>query len=193
MLMTMQRIADNVHFLEGEGFDSNTVIVLGDDPFLVDTGTGKNPEKLFAALKELRAKPSAIVNTHCHYDHCGGNYAFGLPVYAHEPDDEHLRLGDSHCLADFFGERLEPQDARPLPPVFRGWRVIATPGHTEGSCCLLRDGILISGDTIFSEGVGRTDFPGSNEKAMQESLEKISKLDYKWLLPGHGPPSSQQD
>ncbi len=183
----MRKISDTVYLLSGEGFDSNTIIIIGEEPFLVDTGTGQNPEKLANALKELAVEPTAIVNTHCHYDHVGGNAAFNVPVYAQRPDDHHIRTADPFCLAGFFGRGLEPQNVEVLGKAFRGWRVIATPGHTEGSCCLLKDGILISGDTLFAEGFGRTDMPGGSEEALQESLTRLRALDYDVLLPGHGP------
>ncbi len=183
----MQKISGSVYFLSGEGYDSNTIIITGPDPFIVDTGTGQNPEKLINALRELEVEPTAIVNTHCHYDHVGGNHLFKIPVYAHPPDDGHIRCADAHCVAPMFNTRLEPQAVEPLGNEFRGWRVIHTPGHTEGSCCLLKDKILISGDTIFAEGIGRMDCPGGSEEAMQKSLALLEALEYKVLLPGHGP------
>jgi glyoxylase-like metal-dependent hydrolase (beta-lactamase superfamily II) len=186
-LKPMEKVSDTVHFLEAEGYDSNTIIVLGNEPFLVDTGTGQNPEPLKTALKELAVEPTAIVNTHCHFDHCGGNHLFNARVYAHRPDDEHIRTGDKHMQAAFFEVAPGPQDVTPLGKEFRGWTVIHTPGHTQGSCCLLRDNILISGDTIFAQGYGRTDLPGGSEEAMRQSLALLSTVDYSILLPGHGP------
>ena len=68
-------------------------------------------------------------------------------------------------------------------------RVLHTPGHTEGSVCLLAedDGILFSGDTLFAGGWGRTDLPGGDEGQMVESLVRLSGMDDPLrVLPGHG-------
>lgn len=73
--------------------------------------------------------------------------------------------------------------------------VLATPGHTPGSVCyLVRQGdetILISGDTLFAQSVGRTDLPGGDSAMLDESLKKLSALpDGLSVLPGHGPATS---
>ena len=65
-------------------------------------------------------------------------------------------------------------------------KVIAAPGHTKYDKCFLYRNILFSGDIIFDKGYfGRTDFPESNEEQMQRSLEKIKKIKYRILCPGH--------
>jgi glyoxylase-like metal-dependent hydrolase (beta-lactamase superfamily II) len=186
------KAAPNVFFVEGEGSDSNTVIVLGEEPFIVDTGTGLSPQRLAHALAQAKLpEPQAIVNTHCHFDHVGGNHLFHAQVWAGEPDAKHIADADAYCAAKLFGCKLEKQRVEPLGKEFRGWRVIETPGHTPGSVCLLKDGVLISGDTLFAEGHGRTDLLGGDEAAMERSLAKIIKLEYSTLLPGHGPPLSR--
>jgi glyoxylase-like metal-dependent hydrolase (beta-lactamase superfamily II) len=186
------KVADGILFVEGEGSDSNTVIVLGEEPFIVDTGTGLSPQHLARALAKAKLpEPQAIVNTHCHFDHVGGNHDFHARVFAGEADAKHIAGADGYCAAKLFGCRLEPQRVEPLGKEFRGWRVIGTPGHTPGSVCLLKDGVLISGDTLFAEGHGRTDLIGGDEGAMKRSLAKLAKLEYSTLLPGHGPPLSR--
>jgi glyoxylase-like metal-dependent hydrolase (beta-lactamase superfamily II) len=69
--------------------------------------------------------------------------------------------------------------------------VLHTPGHTPGSICLLseRDRILISGDTVFTDGAfGRCDFPGGSRAELARSLDRLSLLDIVGLYPGHGDP-----
>jgi len=64
--------------------------------------------------------------------------------------------------------------------------LVHTPGHTPGSQCFLVDGRLISGDTLFLEGCGRTDLPGSDPAQMYESLQRLAKLpDGVIVYPGH--------
>jgi glyoxylase-like metal-dependent hydrolase (beta-lactamase superfamily II) len=67
--------------------------------------------------------------------------------------------------------------------------VLHTPGHTPGSVCLLGDGHLFSGDTLFQLGVGRTDFPGGDARILKHSIEaKLAPLDDETPVhPGHGP------
>jgi hydroxyacylglutathione hydrolase len=67
--------------------------------------------------------------------------------------------------------------------------VIATPGHTPGGICLYwpRHKVLVSGDIIFYQGVGRTDMPGGNAPALKQSVAKLASLSLELVIPGHGP------
>ena len=65
-------------------------------------------------------------------------------------------------------------------------QLLHTPGHTPGSQCFLVDGMLVSGDTLFIEGCGRTDLPGGDAEAMYDSLQRLSSLpDDVVVYPGH--------
>lgn len=65
-------------------------------------------------------------------------------------------------------------------------QLVHTPGHTPGSQCFLVDGKLVSGDTLFLDGCGRTDLPGSDHAQMIESLKRLRKVDDDVILyPGH--------
>jgi len=68
------------------------------------------------------------------------------------------------------------------------FHVYQTPGHTPGSLSIHwpERRALFTGDLVFYEGIGRTDFPAGNPRLMRESLEKMSRLDTEFLLPGHG-------
>ena len=70
--------------------------------------------------------------------------------------------------------------------------VIHTPGHTPGSICLKGDGVIFTGDTLFCQGIGRTDFAYGSEKDIMRSIKKrIFTLDDDYIIyPGHGPSSS---
>ena len=173
----------DIQFIRGRRYDSNSVVVLGKEPFIVDTGTGMLFPQLASQLKNTEMD---VVNTHCHFDHVGGNHYFKGKVFAHPLDAEHIRKADEYTQKQMFGMELEPQEVQELGKEFRGWEVIHTPGHTQGSICLFKDGVLISGDTLFADGHGRTDLIGGDEKQMQATLEKLEALDYEVLLPGHG-------
>ncbi len=66
--------------------------------------------------------------------------------------------------------------------------VFHTPGHSPGSVCLYLpdEKMLITGDLIFKDGLGRTDLPGGNGAQIKESIRRMSRLDVAWVLPGHG-------
>jgi glyoxylase-like metal-dependent hydrolase (beta-lactamase superfamily II) len=66
-------------------------------------------------------------------------------------------------------------------------QVLHTPGHSPGSLSIYwpDNRVLISGDVVFYGGVGRTDFPGGSITLLKQSIEKLSKLEVDYLLPGH--------
>ncbi len=186
----MEKINDVV-FIEGLGYDSN-IYVVGD--VIIDTGTGENADYVFSEILKSGISPediSTIVNTHCHFDHTGGNSLFSADIMIHEEDAEPLEKGDSRATAAYmFGKSTEPvKITKKLQEgdKISGFKVIHTPGHTRGGICLFDGEILISGDTVFANGgIGRMDIGGSYED-MINSLEKLQKLHAEYLLPGHGP------
>jgi glyoxylase-like metal-dependent hydrolase (beta-lactamase superfamily II) len=182
----------NIFCIEGFGADSNCYLF---DDILIDTGTGIKKDYLYKKIKEANYiidDISMIVNTHCHFDHVGGNYLFpNAKVLIHENDAESIRSGDFSSTAGFiFGESIKRNDVDmelKEGDKISNFEVLHTPGHTSGGISLWDGEILISGDTVFSNGgFGRIDI-GGNSKDMAESIDRLSKLDVKYLLPGHGP------
>ena len=160
--------------------------------FVIDPGD--DAAKITQCLKKNGLTPVFIVNTHGHIDHIKANASLKLPVFAHAADAEMISNPNKNNMTFFFGgfdpvmpERLLKEgDAVELDEL--SFRVIHTPGHTRGGMCLLGQGVLFSGDTLFRDGIGRTDFPGASEAAMQDSLKILSKLDGATVVyPGHGP------
>ena len=183
--------SNNIVFIPGYNMDSNCYLI-GD--MLVDTGTGFNEEYLISQIERHGVNPkdiSLVVNTHCHFDHIGGNYLFeDAEIAVHKLDAISMKnkddLGTSiNAFENEANSRvdIELKDGDEI----RGFKVIHTPGHTSGGICLW-DGVnLISGDTVFSHGgVGRFDI-GGNFDDLKESVFKLTKLDVINLLPGHGP------
>ncbi len=144
----------------------------------------------------------AIINTHCHFDHVGGNayykekYGVLLSIGYYDVDC----LKRAHLEARIFGvyikESPKPDCALDDGDVINvgssKFSVIHTPGHTLGSICLYepKGKILFSGDTLFFESVGRWDLPGGDYAALMSSLKRLFELpDDVIVYPGHGDPT----
>jgi glyoxylase-like metal-dependent hydrolase (beta-lactamase superfamily II) len=140
-----------------------------------------------------------VINTHGHIDHIAGNKAIreatGAAILIHR--DDAGRLGDGQLNGSFlFGMDLQSppadrllEDGEDIELGGLRLKVLHTPGHTPGGICLLVDGVLFSGDTLFAGSVGRTDLPGGSERAILESIRgKLMALpDATMVRPGHGP------
>jgi len=160
---------------------------------------GAEPERIFPEITEEELKPVAIINTHGHIDHTGANRDikdhYDVPLYIHAGDNAMLGKIQQLELSLFLGAKDSPpadhflNDDDEIKIGNSSLRVLHTPGHSPGSISLLGDGFLLSGDTLFMEGVGRTDLPGGSQKQLEQSIrEKIMTLpDNTIVLPGHGP------
>ena len=180
----------DIVFIIGFNYDSNCYLI--DDNILVDTGAGQNKEYLFSKLAENNVMPEdieLIVNTHCHFDHVGGNHFFpDAKIAIHRIDAINLRNGNTSGSAFCFKSENSRVDIELDEGDDIGeFKVIHTPGHTGGGICLFDGENLISGDTRFAGGgVGRMDLGGSYQD-MKNSVEKLRGLDVKNIYPGHGP------
>lgn len=182
---------NDIIVIEGRGYDSNVYVF---EDVMVDTGTGQNMDYILKSIEEAGSNVtdlSLIVNTHNHYDHIGGNRYLDLEVAMHANDARALEEGDEEALlTTMFGTTMDKMKvARKLREgdKIHNFEVLLTPGHTSGSICLYDGETLISGDTVFAGGgFGRVDL-GGDMGEMRKSLERLSKLDVQYLLPGHGP------
>jgi glyoxylase-like metal-dependent hydrolase (beta-lactamase superfamily II) len=160
---------------------------------------GADHELIFLAIAEGELKPVLLINTHGHVDHTGANRDvkehFGTPILIHAADAPMLGKIQELELSLFLAAKDSPPADRTLKDgdvirIGRGQlRVLHTPGHSPGSISLLGDGFVLSGDTLFMEGVGRTDLPGGSRPQLVKSIrEKLMTLpDETLVLPGHGP------
>lgn len=151
-------------------------------------------------VSALGVTPEAVLLTHGHFDHMLAadslRNGYRIPVCVAKDDAELLKQPDMNCSQQFLhmpygitaDEELE--DGQKLRFLDGAFTVIATPGHTEGSCCYYAEkaDILFSGDTLFQGSVGRTDLPTG--RAAQISLSIREKLfvlpDNTLVLSGHG-------
>lgn len=186
--IVMGSVQTNCYFIYKE--NDNKIIVV--DP--ADRG-----EYLYNAFKEAGLEVVAILLTHAHFDHIWGcnklRELSGVQVFASEDEKELCEsaklnvsedVGRPYTVSvDWYlrdGEKVTIEDME--------FTVIATPGHTQGSCCYYfeKDNILVSGDTLFEGSVGRTDLPTGNGPTLSRSLkEKLMILpDETLVFPGHG-------
>jgi len=177
----------------------NCFFLSDDDGNLIVFDPGGDADLIIDKIESENLKPKMILNTHGHFDHIGAvselKEKYGIPFYIHK-DDEFL-LGQSKSHASLFG-------AEPAPvPAADGYvkdgdeiefgggkiKVLHTPGHTPGGVCYFIEPInaVITGDTLFCEGIGRSDFPYANHLELINGIaEKLLTLDDAVTVhPGH--------
>lgn len=188
----------NCYFLYREG-EHEAIVV---DP--ADKGVN-----IYSALQKNGFRVAGILLTHGHFDHIWGLEALksaanaaaeadGLEevrVYAGEAERELLKSPELN-VSEQAGRSCSAyadvyvRDGQEISVAGMTCRVIATPGHTAGGCCYYFEeaGFLVSGDTLFAESVGRTDFPtGSMGTLVRSIKEKLFPLpDDTKVYPGHG-------
>ncbi len=178
----------NCYILHAEGHDEAVVI----DP-------GGSEEAVWMHISAEGLVLKAILNTHAHADHIGAvdflREKTGAKFYIHEADAPML-LDARKNLSTFMGM---PIVTKPADVLLKGgevldichmkFTVLHTPGHSPGGVCYLMEDRVFSGDTLFAESVGRTDFPGSSAKDLMTSVrEKLLVLpDEIKVYCGHGP------
>lgn len=182
--------------------------VAGGRMLIVDPGG--DPASIIAYLAGEGRSPALVLLTHGHFDHLLGLPELiraypDIPVAIHSADARFLgegslalhraflgEDGDSGLLgdlrADFPPATLFLEEGKPVPSL-DGWTVMHTPGHSEGSVCLYNaaEKTLIAGDTLFYQGMGRTDFEGGSPEKLFASLSRLAALPPDTVvLPGHG-------
>ena len=186
--IVMGSVQTNCYFLYQE--DSKKIIVV--DP--ADRG-----EYLYNAFKEAGLEVAAILLTHGHFDHIWGcnqlRELAGVQVFAFEDEKdlcENAKLNVSEDVGRSYTATVDwyLKDGETVTIEGMEFKVIWTPGHTQGSCCYYfeKDNILISGDTLFEGSVGRSDLPTGDGKLLSRSLkERLMILpDETLVFPGHG-------
>ena len=181
-------------------------LILGDqqsrEGVVVDPGA--DADVILAAVARLGLKVKYILNTHGHFDHVGCNKQIqeqsAAEFLIHEQDL--VLLSQAAKSARQYGLQVEDS---PLPDRYltdglrlefgdHGIEVLHTPGHTRGGCSLLlrEERVVITGDTLFADSVGRTDLPGGSHEQLIASIKnKLMPLEDETLVwPGHGPSST---
>lgn len=181
----IEKINDNIWKIAN---DSN-IYYLKEEHMLIDCGNREFIEDIKKDIKELFNLDDIkiVIFTHLHYDHAGCVDLFkNAKFYAHPIEiDNFIKIPKGLVFYDDVINLLENIRLQPLQTLIN-FEIIPTPGHTAGSICLFyKNKILFSGDTIFRNGVGRTDLPSSNPRDMEFSLAKLKRINYEILCPGH--------
>ena len=166
-----------------------------DEAVVVDPGF--EPAAIRRMVERAGKRLVGVLATHGHGDHIGAVPFVcdeDVPLYIHEADE--LALTDQRGWGAGYAIDLDlrPKEVRVVRDgdviELAGFRieVLHTPGHTPGHVCYRTDGLLFSGDLVFRGSIGRSDFPNSDPRAMDESLRRFLELpDELPVHPGHGP------
>ena len=172
-------------YIVSEDSSNNAIII---DP-------GYPDQSVIAYVERKALVVKYIVNTHGHADHIAGNSCLGYPVLIHAAEKDYLTnpMLNLSFLAGILIDYSVPAglltDGDTIEMGSIKFKVIHTPGHSPGGICLIFSNILFSGDTLFFEGIGRSDCPGGNHSDLITSIkEKLLILpDTVKVFPGHGP------
>jgi len=159
---------------------------------------GAEAEVILRNVKDLELDIKSIALTHGHVDHIGAlkevKEATGAEVAIHTDDAQALQensvstlLGLSYPTPLPADRLLKDGDSMDIGDLH--FLVLHTPGHSPGCICLLGQGVMFSGDTLFNYGIGRADLPGGNYSQLMNSIHtKLMTLpDNTTVYPGHGP------
>ena len=175
--------------------ETNTYFLEIDDELIIIDPAGKE-DKVIELIGNK--KLVAILLTHGHFDHIkavDGLYKkYKVPVYLNSADEELAR--DKYQGRDFniycyiTCPTVEAKEGHIDIGKF-SFDIIYTPGHTEGSVIYKFEKDIFTGDTLFKEGIGRTDLKGGNSNKLNSSLRVFREFEEDCLIyPGHGPASN---
>jgi hydroxyacylglutathione hydrolase len=167
------------------------------DTILIDPGGSF--EDIRDVIDLMQGKPLLVLLTHAHFDHVGGVGEiikhYDIPFYLHNGDAKLLRRAPLYAMS--FESRVitVPKTFIPVNGTSIEWsgdvvKVIATPGHTDGSVCYLMGRLCFTGDTIMRHTVGNTNMPGASVTNLVSSINTLfTKVPANTLLlPGHDNP-----
>ena len=204
--LTVGPIGERCYILPLDGKDDGNACIVVDP--------GDEAKRILAFLEARRLRPVYVVATHGHLDHTAAlpdlfaawkRAGLSVTLAAHSADaayfgpaaeETNRRVFQTIKALGFFRQYFRPmpvldlilEDGMTLPG--STWKVIHTPGHTAGSICLYDEerGVLVAGDTLFKDGVGRTDGPDSDSAALAISIEgRLFPLPgLTRVYPGHG-------
>ena len=184
-------------------FGSNCYVLKSDGEYcIIDPSVSY--ETIKETLGDIKNCVKYIILTHCHFDHILelGDWLDETHLHPSMSENAAKNIRDSkvNCYRLFFriekaylGECNILSEGDSLPLGNRTLRVIETPGHTNGSICVITDDFIFAGDTLFSGGsYGRYDLPSGNRAELSASINRILGYDDKTILSGHGEKTTVQ-
>jgi glyoxylase-like metal-dependent hydrolase (beta-lactamase superfamily II) len=198
----------NVKIFQFNPLQENTYLIFNEEQncIIVDPGcyTDQERQQLLQFIASKALRPVLLVNTHCHLDHVFGNKfiheQFGLELHIHEGEQKVLDMAPTSGLMwnlpfdNYQGKMHFIDESLPLQLGNDRLEILFTPGHSPASISLYsnKDDLLIAGDVLFRESVGRTDLPGGNPDILSHSIRtKLYTLpDETIVYPGHGIPTT---
>ena len=193
--LTLGIVDTNTYFIENE---ENVILI---DP-------SSESQKIIKKLNQINKPLKAILLTHAHYDHIGALdniiEKYQVPVYMSKDEFDFLTDPDKNGSSKFtqYGLSKIESHANPLrlsegPAEIEGFKfkVLHTPGHSPGSLSFVFNDFAVVGDTLFKNGIGRTDlYKGDYETLIDSIKDKLFELEGDMpLFPGHGPYTTVDD
>ncbi|HCV3190950.1 TPA: MBL fold metallo-hydrolase [Staphylococcus aureus] len=187
--------------------DTNTYFIENDKAVILIDPSGES-EKIIKKLNQINKPLKAILLTHAHFDHIGAVDdivdRFDVPVYMHEAEFDFLKDPVKNGADKFkqYGlpiitSKVTPEKLNEGSTEIEGFmfNVLHTPGHSPGSLTYVFDEFAVVGDTLFNNGIGRTDlYKGDYETLVDSIQDKIFELEGDLpLFPGHGPYTTVDD
>ncbi|MGW7848612.1 MBL fold metallo-hydrolase [Staphylococcus xylosus] len=193
--LSLGLVETNVYFIEN---DTSVILV---DP-------ANDSDLIIKKLNQINKKLVAVLLTHGHFDHIGALddiiEKYNVPVFMHKSEFDFLtnvtkngsekfkQYGLPNVISNAKPQPLEEGDANVEGFHFN---VLHTPGHSPGSLTFIFNEFAVVGDTLFKQGIGRTDlYKGDHETLVNSILDKLFELDDDLpLFPGHGPYTTVED
>ena len=198
----------NVKIFQFNPLQENTYLVFNEAKqcIIVDPGcyTEQERDQLAQFISGKQLQPVLLVNTHCHLDHVFGNKfihdQYGLELHIHAGEQKVLEMAPTSGLMwnlpfdNYQGPLHFINEATPIQLGEDKLEVLYTPGHSPASISFYskEDDLLIAGDVLFRESVGRTDLPGGNPDILAHSIKtQLYTLPNETIVyPGHGIPTT---
>ena len=197
------------HYVVGP-VQTNCYVVINEknkECFIIDPGA--SAKQLAERIRKDGLTPVAVLLTHGHFDHAGAAEElaeeFGIKIYAHEAEKDTLENPQKNVswmmgASETYHANVFLKDEEVLTLAGFEIKVLHTPGHTEGGCCyyIETEAVIFTGDTLFAQSVGRTDFPGGSMsqivRSIQEKLLTLSEAGNLetdiMVYPGHNEPTT---